>query len=60
VALTLVDTLQRMSKALNLMKLGNAVGTGDLDVEVDDADPQRPTSRSCAPCPHASAHPSAR
>ncbi len=35
VALTLADTLQRMSKAMNLMKLGDAVGTGDLDVEIE-------------------------
>lgn len=33
-ALTLADTLNHMAKALNLMKLGAAVGTGDLDVDV--------------------------
>jgi hypothetical protein len=33
-AFTLADTLNHMAKALNLMKLGAAVGAGDLDVEV--------------------------
>jgi hypothetical protein len=33
-AVTLADTLNHMAKALNLMKLGAAVGTGDLDVDV--------------------------
>ncbi|QYK42732.1 MAG: caspase family protein [Paracoccaceae bacterium] len=32
---TLADTLTRMAKAINLMKLGAAVGTGDAGVEVD-------------------------
>lgn len=34
-ALTLVDTLTTMARALNLQKLGAAVGAGDLDVEVE-------------------------
>lgn len=34
-ALTLVDTLTTMARALNLQKLGAAVGSGDLDVEVE-------------------------
>ena len=32
--LTLADTLNRMAKALNLLKLGAGVGNGDLDVDV--------------------------
>lgn len=35
VAQTLADTLERMAKALNLMKLGDAIGAGGLDVEVE-------------------------
>ncbi|PTE14162.1 caspase family protein [Pseudogemmobacter blasticus] len=34
-AVTLTDTLAHMSKALNLMKLGGAVGGGDMQVEVE-------------------------
>lgn len=34
-AATLADTLAHMSKALNLMKLGGAVGAGDMNVEVE-------------------------
>ncbi|MCB6179593.1 caspase family protein [Rhodobacter sp. Har01] len=34
-ALTLADTLAHMSKALNLMKLGGAIGAGEMDVEVE-------------------------
>lgn len=34
-AATVADTLATMSKALNLLKLGNAVGAGNLDVEVE-------------------------
>lgn len=33
--LTLADTLATMAKAINLQKLGAAVGAGDLDVEVE-------------------------
>jgi Caspase domain len=34
-AATVADTLATMAKALNLLKLGNAVGAGNLDVEVE-------------------------
>jgi hypothetical protein len=53
VALTLVDTLQRMSKALNLMKVGNAVGTGDLDVEIEmqTRNADEPKLRALPPTP---------
>jgi hypothetical protein len=34
-ALTLADTLTRMARAQNLLKLSAAVGAGDLDVEVE-------------------------
>ncbi len=35
VAMTVADTLDRMAKALNLMKLGDAIGPGGLNVDVE-------------------------
>jgi len=49
-AVTLADTLAHMAKALNLMKLGAAVGTGDLDVEVQ-MQTRTPEDRTLKPLP---------
>jgi Caspase domain len=49
-AATVGDTLTTMSKALNLLKLGDAVGTGNLDVEVEMLT-RTPQDRSLKPLP---------
>ncbi len=49
-AATLADTLGTMSKALNLLKLGDAVGPGALDVEVEMLT-RTPQDRTLKPLP---------
>ncbi len=51
-AATVADTLATMSKALNLLKLGNAVGAGNLDVEVE-MQTRTPQDRTLKPLPFA-------
>lgn len=49
-AATVADTLTTMSKALNLLKLGDAVGAGNLDVTVE-LQTRTPTDRTLKPLP---------
>lgn len=49
-ALAVGDTLATMSKALNLLKLGDALGSGNLDVEVEMLT-RNPEDRTLKPLP---------
>jgi hypothetical protein len=49
-AMTLADTLTTMARAQNLLKLGAAVGAGDLDVEVELLT-RTPEDRTLRPLP---------